>query len=247
LRPYDAPDQLFVDEAGSVVLCGERWVQRRLADGGLDPSFGEDGTATAPDGENMVSCAPTDSGGVLSVIELVTPDLHQVKVFKVDENGVPDEGFGRHGVRRAAIPPEVADLGSAGIQLDGSVVLGGHTTDFSMAIVRLTPRARLDPSFGDDGLVTVPLDDEAEATFVDADSEGRVVAVGSKGGTGTAVRLTATGEPDVSFATDGVFHDPDSDGVATDGRIDAHDRVLALIQIPTRTPEGNVGFLRLLG
>lgn len=96
------------------------------------------------------------------------------------------------------------------VQPDGKIVLAGQAlgVGFSAAVARLNPDGSLDPSFGTDGKVTVPLR-FGGATAVAVQPDGKIVLAGSSASLGgqsdfAAVRLTPTGAPDLTFGTSGM-------------------------------------------
>jgi uncharacterized delta-60 repeat protein len=141
--------------------------------------------------------------------------------------GERDASFGRDGKVTVGFPSESA--GSSGPQYElpfeftpghqkmalapgGKVVVAGASK-----IVRFTGDGKLDPSFGDGGVVTVPRPTGGVfvLTGVAVDSLGRVVVVGLTRplptnstpdpviASATVLRFDADGKPDATFGTDG--------------------------------------------
>lgn len=141
--------------------------------------------------------------------------------------GARDASFGKDGKVTVGFPSESA--GSSGPQYElpfeftpghqkmalapgGKVVVAGATK-----IVRFTADGKLDPSFGNGGVVTVPRPTGGVfvLTGVAVDSLGRVVVVGLTRplptnstpdpviASATVLRFDANGKPDAGFGTDG--------------------------------------------
>jgi uncharacterized delta-60 repeat protein len=180
--------------------------------GELDPSFGvggkvqppfgpesgAGGVAVQPDGKILVSGSSEASAG-FSVARLLP-------------NGSPDPSWGGgDGVVTTPLGEFAAALDVV-LQPDGKVVavgqaLGAKNEDF--AIVRYLSNGELDPSFGEGGIVILPvgeLGDTARAVAIGPG--GRIAVTGTSDrpsfglGAGVAV-LESDGTPEAAFAGDG--------------------------------------------
>ena len=181
-------------------------------DGGLDPSFSDDGIVTTdlggydtaaalaiqPDGRIVVAAG---SGGDLAIARYRT-------------DGSLDPALGGDG----AI---VVDLGRTEraadvvLQDDGRIVAVGDsfrsrpccgTDRGNLALVRLGPDGSLDPSFSDDGTQTTDFGGDDFAASAALQGDGRIIAVGGQAAPGGAVvlaRYDADGALDRSFGGDG--------------------------------------------
>ena len=135
--------------------------------------------------------------------------------LRLNADGSRDSGFGSDGFVRTQIDyvPGAANWASAvALGPDGSIVLAGSalddlfTSDF--AFVRYTSAGELDPTFSDDGIQTIDVDDyEGASGVVVQPSDGKIVAVGRSevfDRTFTAMRLNVDGTLDDSFGSGGV-------------------------------------------
>ena len=135
--------------------------------------------------------------------------------LRLNADGSRDSGFGSDGFVRTPIDyvPGAANWASAvALGPDGSIVLAGtapddlFTRDF--AFVRYTSAGELDPTFSDDGIQTIDVDDyEGASGVVVQPSDGKIVAVGRSevfDRTFTAMRLNVDGTLDDSFGSGGV-------------------------------------------
>ena len=189
--------------------------------GTLDPSFGGDGIVTgstsnfAADRAEDVAVQP--DGKIVAVGQTGFGVQQRPIAFRFNADGTPDATFG--GGDGVALPPVVggARLAAVVLQPDGKIVAAGTaftpSFDYLALVMRLTAAGELDPTFGGgDGVVTYgvsPGDDNGFAVAVQPD--GKIVLAGGAGGTGRAytaamlaVRLTADGAFDPTFAGDGV-------------------------------------------
>jgi uncharacterized delta-60 repeat protein len=121
-------------------------IERRQADGALDPSFGRGGVVTVRGSVTALAEDPT--GGVIyagyGTIGRLRPD------------GAKDKAFDSHHPARGSFGPVKIAFDSAGrILLGGSVAMGAryHAHEGQSAIMRLDPDGRRDASFGSGGVV----------------------------------------------------------------------------------------------
>ncbi|HEX8386889.1 MAG TPA: T9SS type A sorting domain-containing protein [Rubricoccaceae bacterium] len=180
--------------------------------GTLDPTFGTGGRVILdPSGtleSAALAAAVLPDGRVLLAGEVGG----DAAVLRLTASGALDPTYGEGGLRRVDLggPNDVfADLA---LLPDGSVVAAGAEVDgdnivAGAALARLTPAGHLDGTFGAGGLVLEA--DRSVVLFlsVAVQPDGRVVAVGQKGGVENrvvAARYGADGAPDPSFGTDGL-------------------------------------------
>lgn len=175
--------------------------------GGLDPSFGVGGRLVR-DLPSPMAIAVQRDGRILSLVGST--------LLRFTQRGRLDRSLGGSGrvvVRRRGL---VLDFHAVSVQRDGRIVLGGSVrsgTTTGMALTRLLTDGRLDPSFGDKGLVAdfSPADSEIASLLFEPD--GRMVVVGSVSGglneDGNSksdfllARFTANGLRDMSFGSGG--------------------------------------------
>ena len=130
---------------------------------------------------------------------------------RFNSNGTPDTSFGGEGLKvepdleQAGDPRYISAIEESG---DGKLVVAGlgraPVTGFdAFEFGRYLPSGDLDPSFGENGLTTVPMDEFGNAIAMDQAPNGKIVATGDKGPVTAVpvVRVTQNGEPDASFST----------------------------------------------
>jgi uncharacterized delta-60 repeat protein len=169
----------------------------RLDSGGsLDATFGVGGKATigfdlgggGTDEAWSVDVAP-DLGVLLAGSAVVAIGNTDLAVVRLTATGSVDTSFGTDGkvvvsFDGTSVSQDVAY--EVAVQTDGKVLvagtcLGDFNTDF--AVVRLTAGGALDPSFGGDGKVVVPVSapgsGDAEARSISLRPDGRVLLAGT--------------------------------------------------------------------
>jgi uncharacterized delta-60 repeat protein len=116
-----------------------------------------------------------------------------------------DQSFGGNGkVTTGFGPGRVAAAYAVAVQRDGKIVAAGTvSTDASsaFAVVRYRTDGSLDPTFGGDGKVLVPLGGAAYAVAIQGD--GKLVVAGGAGSRFGVVRLNADGSLDPTFGENG--------------------------------------------
>ena len=187
------------------------------ASGDLDPTFGGDGSATAPldtgatpskvviqsDGKVLVL-----SGGYAQAFDVVT---------RFNADGTPDATFGANG--QAHLDHTNGVFVDLIVMTDGDIVAVGYAGSPSTGVVaRLTPLGQPDTAFDGDGVLQL---DPGTNNFMQLGSAyeqsgGDLVVVGMKGGlqfSGNlgvfATRLDATGATDATYGTNGTAFSDD--------------------------------------
>ena len=201
-------------------------VIRLNADGSLDTSFDSDGWTA-------VDVAPNEFGGsndyvfALGVqpdgkiiaagetIDSVSTYQPDMVLMRLNADGSLDTTFGTGGITVYDSGGTSTDR-AAGIvrQASGSLVIAGNTDrngEQDIIFARFTASGVLDATFGTDGetIVSFGAFSSESVTGLTQDSNGALVAVGQGPGgssqqTMIAVRLTADGDLDTSFDTDGL-------------------------------------------
>ncbi|WP_437596644.1 delta-60 repeat domain-containing protein [Sorangium sp. So ce590] len=162
----------------------------------------------------------------------VEGDTHMV-VARFNTDGSRDTTFGTNGIAKVNVVAGGTAETARGIvlQSDGKVVLAGNVEhdpsatppDADLAVVRFNTDGTLDTTFGTDGIAIHDLGAGDGNTGdmlwgVDRDIDDQLVLFASKKAEGRAdrdraiVRLTADGDLDTTFATEGV-HTLDVDGL----------------------------------
>ena len=181
-------------------------------DGGLDPSFSDDGIVTTDlGGYDTAAALAIQPDGRIVVAAGSDGDL---AIARYRTDGSLDPALGGDG----AI---IVDLGRTEraadvvLQDDGGIVAVGDsfrsrpccgTDRGNLALVRLGPDGSLDPSFSDDGTQTTDFGGDDFAASAALQGDGRIIAVGGQAAPGGAVvlaRYDADGALDRSFGGDG--------------------------------------------
>jgi uncharacterized delta-60 repeat protein len=177
-------------------------IQRRLADGRIDPSFhriaeGEYdfdpiGLALQPDGDILY----TSSVGYTGAVKRLLP------------NGKPDTSFGEDGTADVPLNPTNLAVDPEGrIIVAGGAPVGGDCHDCEpspvVAVARLNPDGTLDRSFGTEGMLIVSAPHEVfgDAAGLALEPDGSIVL---QGGDGKLFGVTAAGATNVGFGDAGV-------------------------------------------
>jgi|GEM_PF-5102751 len=185
--------------------------------GELDPSFGEGGIAIAKVYKGFPQDLAIDRHGriVVAGFSVSFPrSLPEVARFQPD--GSVDRSFGSDGVLAAhwckdprGFISSAASISGVAVDSADRIVLVGRATVSpptvsprvaEMCVVRLLSNGEPDPSFGQDGTLT--LTGAGEATGVAIDHQGRILISGSDGL--TAIRLTDSGALDPTFGEGGI-------------------------------------------
>jgi uncharacterized delta-60 repeat protein len=188
---------------------------RYLANGKLDPSFGNAGTVVAHH-DTWANAAVLQSNGKLLVAGFVTSIEGGGALARFEADGVLDVSFGNADPGKVITPFGTTDLAFALTrQGDGKLVAAGYVgprnggiTEFStgFGLARYNEDGTLDPKFGDWGEVVTPIDGhDASATSVLVQPDGKIVAAGQSGGRSFALaRYQKDGGLDPSFGTGGI-------------------------------------------
>ncbi len=94
------------------------------------------------------------------------------------------------------------------VQPDGSVLVSIlNDAEVDPRIIRLLPSGVLDPTFGVGGIWTVPTPSNTYIRAISLQADGKIVYAGINASAPAIVigRLTPTGQPDITFASDGEY------------------------------------------
>jgi uncharacterized delta-60 repeat protein len=179
--------------------------------GELDPTFGVGGKVQTPFGpESYAGGVAVQPDG--KIVAVGTPQESQgFSVARLLPNGSPDPSWGEGGVVTTPLG-KFAEALDVAVQPDGKIVVvgeapGAKNNDF--AIVRYLSNGKLDASFGEGGIVILPVGEFADqARVVAIGPGGRIAVVGisdlasSRDAVGVAM-LESNGNPEAAFAGDG--------------------------------------------
>ncbi|MBI4238117.1 MAG: Ig-like domain-containing protein [Deltaproteobacteria bacterium] len=189
-------------------------VQRYTADGALDPTWSDDGTATVPIGTSLVyttAIALTPDGNVLAAGSAAGGDFsyNQIVLTQLNNTGAVDTAFGTDGVT-VTDAGAVAGTISLVVQPDGKILVGGWvdnvTRDF--LLLRYTATGALDTTFGTNGRVVTDVGYDNQLTRLVVATDGKIWAAGSRYGAQATnpfvlARYNSDGSLDTTFSDDG--------------------------------------------
>ncbi|WP_335945036.1 M10 family metallopeptidase C-terminal domain-containing protein [Pseudomonas sp. G166] len=183
------------------VKVGDAWVSgisRTLADGSLDTSFGNGGTATVPfywneDLGQQASFSVQRDGSFFASAGYPSGEIY---IARFDAMGALVSSFGEAGVMYLPASVGIHPSGTLDVSLqgDGKVLVTGQDT-----LTRLNPDGTLDSSFANGG--SLALDVHADALVIQDD--GKILLAGASGGVATVIRLNADGSLDSDFGDQG--------------------------------------------
>jgi uncharacterized delta-60 repeat protein len=192
---------------GLPVLTAAVALVRYNTDGSLDTSFGNGGTAMIGPAVDLdfIHAALYPTEGTANDGKIVVGGLSSgFAIARYNVNGTLDTSFGSNGIATANFgTPSHFDVGFEVIQPDGEIVALGQTADQSQAqMARFNPDGSLDTTFGQEGMVTGPVDPYSLLL----QGDGKLVMVGARGaGAGMELaRYNANGTLDTSFGTGGI-------------------------------------------
>ena len=210
-----------VDREDRILLAGRSsrsiGVARLQANGFPDREFSEDGVVTTAVGaESEARAVAGYYGGVMVGGRTTTGDASAFVLVRYDHYGALVDDFGVGGVVTTAAPgtPAVEDLGvlpEGRIVALGSAAVGVDVQNTGFLVVRYLPDGSLDPSFGEDGRVTVDFRgalDHAQALLVQEDGSLLVAGTsndpsGAQESVVVLARLLEDGTLDASFGEGG--------------------------------------------
>jgi len=194
-------------------------VARFMPDGSYDPTFGENGLFTfhknyetdayacylKEDGSILVAGITTDEFGAFAMI-----------VLQIDEQGNLDTGFGDSGMTYLDLGPGEDIAYDITTDASGRILVAGFSVNANFlnapVIIRLTPGGMPDPSFGVDGVATIPVtESDNDFSSVCVQQDGRIIASGhiSNGLSWFSLLIAgydSTGVLDPSFGTEGIVN-----------------------------------------
>ncbi|WP_017237409.1 CARDB domain-containing protein [Streptomyces sp. SS] len=195
---------------------------RYLPGGGLDTTFGGDGTVTSDFGggthaANAVAIQPSDGkivvAGTTEVIAEEGGGCCFFSVARYNTDGTPDTGFGDGGLVRIEEFGGSADGTDIAVQPDGAIIAAGKSGGGGFTLVRLTDEGELDPSLGGDGTVVAgftpssPQDAGGIARSLALQPDGKILLTGYVGNTAFDIgvaRYLPGGTLDTTFSGDGM-------------------------------------------
>ncbi len=201
-------------------------IVRYLANGTLDPSFGEGGkviSRVSSSNDELAALAIQSDGKILLAGTSHVPNNPDFAITRLNADGSVDETFGSGGL--VELDFQGNDHANAlSIQPDGKIVVAGYTgpglsinfrispinvelPSFDFAVARLNPDGSLDTTFDSDGMRTQSLGADDRATGVAIQKDGKIIVSGTSDADSAdfaIVRYTASGDLDTSFSGDGI-------------------------------------------
>jgi uncharacterized delta-60 repeat protein len=186
--------------------------------GSLDGSFGNGGFATVALGSWVGAAAVVvqPDGKIVTAGEGDLGSGNVIVSTRMTASGALDPTYGNGGIVTVDINGGAGVDSGAGLalQTDGKIVIAGGGRygtygPITFAAVRLTSSGALDPTFGTNGVTTVPIGTAsiAIANAVVIQSDGKIALAGTaltSHNQFVAVRLNANGTLDNSFGTAGI-------------------------------------------
>ena len=237
---------LMVGHEQTASGSNEGVIERLNADGSLDTTFGNGGQVVTPAGNDEWFAVVIQGTNHFVV---AGSDNGDFALVRYDFAGNLDPTFGNQGVELTDFgsPTDVAY--SVALSPTGQIVAAGMSNN-RLAFARYDANGNIDSSFGEGGRQLLDTGAATQAIgAVAIQNDGRIVAAGSSGASVDVVRLTATGEPDSTFNTDGVMVVPglaaDTSGTGADYTIGVALQGDGKIVVANRTVSGHFGVARL--
>ena len=222
----DGARALVLEPDGGMVVAGLAYdplrtrysfgLSRYLADGSLDPSFGQGGIVTTDlgtgsDGANELVRQPDGKLVAIGFTSSWTgsdPFSELSRGFalaRYDSDGSLDPSFGEGG--RVVVPSGAVGWAEAsGVALlpDGGILVAGHASattggNSDQVLFRIDPDGRLDRTFGSDGIITLDFSPNDQFGTILRQPDGRILACSTAG----VLRLAPDGSLDPTFGMGG--------------------------------------------
>jgi uncharacterized delta-60 repeat protein len=230
---YDAAVGIAVLSDGRIVIGGTSSqlnsgtlfpsAARYLPSGMVDTTFGNNGRMTLPKNIQIIYefFAQPDGKLVWVGAESVQSGHLDPFILRTLPNGASDASFAVGGLFRSTAIPQATVLDAA-LQADGKMLVAGSGFSYyggaKISLIRLTTGGAIDPSFGLDGTVHLPLPGGfgAVGARVAVDSGQRIIVAATAADPVNSIavklpfreiavaRFTDDGTPDVTFAAHGV-------------------------------------------
>jgi uncharacterized delta-60 repeat protein len=180
---------------------------RALAhDGVLDPTFGRGGLVVTEVGERSAACGVVSlvDGGLLIAASITEQQDAEFALLRYDRNGALDPAFGVGGIARTRFV-EPAEAQTMAVQADGKIVVAGSLTTpgggTRFGLARFDEHGRLDPTFGDGGMVATRIGDLVGPQTVLPLPDGKLLASSAY----TLARFESSGALDPTFGNGGAL------------------------------------------
>jgi len=227
-NPWDLYNDVKVQPDGKIIAVGssitamfastEIEVTRYNTDGTFDASFGTNGhyIYSAYTECNAYKCLIKEDGKILIAGGATNYATYWMLLIQLNADGTPDLTFGTNGVSLFTMGPQENYLYSLALQADGKILAAGYTQDASYnnvpVVFRYSASGVFDPSFGTDGVASVPVTQIDNAfSAVSVQTDGKFLAAGhiSNGLNWFSLliaRYTSDGILDPTYGTGGIVN-----------------------------------------
>ena len=201
---------IVLEPDGRIVVAGAAYIAaadssesrlivlRLLANGSLDPSFGDQGIHVGPlvDFSHVLRVARTEAGSY----RVSTAVLDSCAIAGVTFDGLPDAAFGNAGIQTVlsagGLPMSCESLD---VISDGRLLVAGSDGERGIA-ARLLANGAPDPTFAGDAVIAASM---TQATSITAIADGKMLLAGVGLNGASIMRLEASGARDTTFGNDG--------------------------------------------
>lgn len=207
--------RMLINPDGSFFLVFEMnrqtFITHRRANGTPDLSYGHGGYSV-PAFMRAPSAVMQNNRKIVVGGTMVIDGPSKFGLARFNSNGTPDKSFGLNGMQTTSFSGISDDLTALALQEDGKIVAVGRSYDYygdKIVMARYNSDGSPDNSFSEDGKQSTTISGYDAATAVTLQKDGKIVVAGYSNYSGTytftVVRYTANGNPDSSFAGNGIF------------------------------------------
>jgi uncharacterized delta-60 repeat protein len=220
----EVAEAIALQDDGKIILAGynnDRFMLLRYdTNGTLDDTFGTGGVATADVGVGSSygqDVVIQDDGRILvGGLAFNTNSNYTFGIARFDTEGALDPTFAEFGTTTFNIGSGHDFMTAIALQSDGKIIAGGHTwianqptLQYDFAAVRIDENGNIDDTFGTNGMTTVHLNYDANyVTGMAIQDDDKIILSGNAELSADydlgMARLTADGNLDTSFGTDGI-------------------------------------------
>lgn len=191
---HDSSTSILIADDGKIYLGGDSdsnfSISKFNTDGSLDTDFGTNGWSIITyDGSfsHVQDMAFQEDGQIILGGFIVNPaGRYQMAAARINTDGTLDNSFGIAGKVAFSFGVDHDIATTIAIQPDGKIVLGGHSyirsnprLAYDFAVARLDANGDLDNTFGNNGVSTAQIVDEANyANDIIIQEDGRIILAG---------------------------------------------------------------------
>ena len=175
----DVSSSILIADDGKILLAGDSddnfSVAKFNTDGTLDTSFGTNGWSITifDDSSSFIQQIAFQNDGkiVMGGFAVNSVGRYQMAAARMNADGTLDNSFGNGGKVSFNFGVDQDFATAVAIQSDGKIVLGGHTyitsnprLSYDFAVVRLNTDGNMDTTYGNNGVATAQIVNEANYT-----------------------------------------------------------------------------------